>query len=97
MTGGSPDKKTRHVLSRFASHGFHYKLCNDAQFHVVYDFCICKLCNLSCPKYHALSCPSLGISLTQLAALVFLCTVSFVFLVYYMYCLIGAFPNKERG
>ena len=37
-----PYRKTRHLVTRFAIHGFHHR--------------VCSLCSEKCPKYHADEC-----------------------------------------
>ena len=56
----------RHVVTRFAAHGFHHKFCCTDKFHQPSDDCICKLCTRKCERYHAKSCESRTVSLTKL-------------------------------
>jgi len=48
----------RHLITRFASHGFHYVICSRMGFHEVSEECICVYCNHPAPKYHLMNCPS---------------------------------------
>src|SRR5690606_12237150 len=50
--------KDRHVLTRHASHGFHFKICSQQQFHErAGEGCHCTLCNGSnIGVYHLMQC-----------------------------------------
>ena len=49
-------RTNRHVLTRFAVHGFHHVLCGTGGFHSPSDTCICMRCGEMCVKYHATEC-----------------------------------------
>ena len=42
----------RHVMTRFAIHGFHHRICSRKTFHMVNQECICVLCSEQCDIYH---------------------------------------------
>ena len=50
----------RHVVVRYAIHGFHHSLCRTEGFHLPNDICQCKKCGGgACTKYHDASvCPA---------------------------------------
>jgi hypothetical protein len=59
MTNGAwreVDRPNRHVVARFAVHGFHHKLCVESSFHEPNDTCICNRCGAGCSRYHAADC-----------------------------------------
>jgi len=66
MTSEGWKQANRHIVTRFAVHGFHHLLCTNVNFHDPSHNCICKYCGLSCPKYHASSCDS-AVSIRDLA------------------------------
>jgi hypothetical protein len=41
------EQRIRHVVTRYAGHGSHYKLC-EKDFHRATENCICMLCGRSC-------------------------------------------------
>ena len=55
----------RHVVTRFAVHGFHHKLCKTKGFHHPDPECICELCDKQCDRYHAMFCMCRHESLTS--------------------------------
>jgi len=48
----------RHVVTRHAMHGFHFKLCTNRAFHEATDECECSLCGGHASQYHLLQCSS---------------------------------------
>lgn len=62
----TPGYELRHTLTRFAVHGFHYKLCCKKHFHEPDETCICELCERLCDRYHAKACEKRLSSLTEL-------------------------------
>ena len=57
----------RHVMTRTAVHGFHFKLCRERKFHEPDDQGMCQLCSQQCERYHVMNCPAKSCSLTELA------------------------------
>lgn len=55
----------RHVTTRLAIHGFHFKLCKTKSYHDPNPMCICDLCECFCDRYHVLTCKQRKESLTQ--------------------------------
>lgn len=55
----------RHVVTRFAIHGFHHRICTRKSFHQACHECICALCSERCDTYHALECRKRAVSLIQ--------------------------------
>ena len=53
-----PNYQLRHLYTRFAAHGFHGKICQNASYHDPKDDCRCTLCNEPCSKYHLMKCNS---------------------------------------
>lgn len=47
-----PNFLLRHQYTRFAAHGFHGKICQDASYHDPKEDCRCTLCDEPCSKYH---------------------------------------------
>lgn len=63
-----PEQKDRHVVTRFAVHGFHHFLCTNKEFHDVSDKCLCNLCGKECTTYHVIHCTSQNVkSVTEYA------------------------------
>ena len=57
------DRSNRHVVARFAVHGFHHRLCATLGFHEPDVSCVCGRCGRFCERYHAPHChlvPSLA-------------------------------------
>jgi len=50
------NRTNRHVVTRFAVHGFHHVLCATVGFHEPTDVCTCSRCGENCHKYHAAVC-----------------------------------------
>ena len=46
----------RHVVTRFAIHGFHHFLCIDRESHEGADYCICRFCGGGLDLLHGLAC-----------------------------------------
>jgi hypothetical protein len=46
----------RHVMTRFAIHGFHHCICSSKTFHQANQECICVLCSEQCDIYHVMEC-----------------------------------------
>jgi len=61
------NNENRHLVTRFAVHGFHHCLCIERRYHQPCDTCLCRLCGQRCELYHASTCPS-GTPLHKLAA-----------------------------
>ena len=60
-------KTNRHILTRFAVHGFHHKLCSRGEtYHEADDNRTCTRCGRGCGTYHACECPLVD-SLSRLA------------------------------
>ena len=55
----------RHVVTRFAIHGFHHRICTTKSFHQACQECICVLCSEQCHIYHALECKKRSVSLIK--------------------------------
>jgi len=49
---------TRHLITRFAVHGFHHKLCGRRDFHEPSSLCRCTYCGNVCDLYHFNDCIS---------------------------------------
>ena len=64
-----PNDKIRHVLTRQALHGFHFKICKTKAFHKAKEGCVCLLCGESANTYHLLSCNKNTMSLTKWATM----------------------------
>jgi Reverse transcriptase (RNA-dependent DNA polymerase)/Endonuclease-reverse transcriptase len=62
-----PNRRNRHVVTRFAVHGFHHIVCSTKEFHESNKDCKCKLCGERCEQYHLLECKERRLSLTQIA------------------------------
>lgn len=54
---GPLNQKLRHLMTRYAIHGFHYKLCERTHFHTPDTECVCRLCGRECSLYHFSACP----------------------------------------
>ena len=50
------NQEQRHVVTRYAVHGFHHKVCKTKTFHKPNEKCICELCNQQCDRYHIEKC-----------------------------------------
>jgi hypothetical protein len=46
------NRKERHLKCRYASHGFHYRLCQRKSFHEPDVNCRCDYCGKICERYH---------------------------------------------
>lgn len=46
----------RHLVTRFAVHGFHHEICTRDGFHEISPECLCKLCHTQCDHYHLMQC-----------------------------------------
>jgi hypothetical protein len=58
----------RHVYTRHACHGFHFKLCKNKVFHdKAEDDCVCEKCNEKMETYHFLECKMNNDSLHKVA------------------------------
>ncbi|KAJ4443564.1 hypothetical protein ANN_05237 [Periplaneta americana] len=55
----------RHVVTRFAIHGFHHRNCTRKSFHQACHECICVLYSEQCDTYDALYCNKRSVSLIQ--------------------------------
>lgn len=55
----------RHMMTRFAVHGFHHRVCARKSFHRASQECICTLCGEQCDTYHVMECKKRTVSLTQ--------------------------------
>lgn len=51
-----PQRENRHVITRYAAHGFHHLMCTLDGHHTPNELCVCKKCNESCDTYHATRC-----------------------------------------
>lgn len=60
-----PGRECRHLVTRFAVHGFHHRLCSTEGYHEASELCRCSRCSAPCPRYHAAECTLVG-SLSQL-------------------------------
>ena len=58
-------RTNRHIVTRYAIHGFHHNLCRTAGFHEPNTQCRCSNCGLHCGRYHANECVGVH-SLSQL-------------------------------
>lgn len=63
-----PNQEKRHIVTRYAVHGFHYKLCENLQYHEAGQLsCKCRLCGtVGISVYHAQDCEA-GPRLSDLA------------------------------
>jgi hypothetical protein len=59
-------RKNRHIMTRFAIHGFHHLICQTNTYHEPCNTCICKYCDNLCTKYHGNEC-NIVASITRLA------------------------------
>ena len=50
------DRANRHVVVKFATHGYHHVVCRTELFHDPNETCICKYCEEPCDLYHAQDC-----------------------------------------
>ncbi|KAJ4439092.1 hypothetical protein ANN_15049 [Periplaneta americana] len=55
----------RHLVTRFATHGFHFKICRNTSFHDPNEGCMCLLCDELCGRYHVMECKNRLVSLTK--------------------------------
>ena len=55
----------RHVMTRFAVHGFHHQICVIARYHQPGPGCECKRCGKVCERYHVMTCGQREESLTK--------------------------------
>lgn len=56
----------KHIMTRFAVHGFHHKICSNKKYHTPdLHLCICELCKRQCDKYHVMYCEQRVESLTK--------------------------------
>jgi len=62
------ERPNRHLVTRFAVHGFHHCLCTNQAYHEPTEECRCKLCGQRCERYHASKCAN-ALPLHQLANL----------------------------
>ncbi|KAJ4447065.1 hypothetical protein ANN_09054 [Periplaneta americana] len=46
----------RHLVTRFATHGFHFKICRNTSFHDPNEEWMCLLCDELCGRYHVMEC-----------------------------------------
>lgn len=60
-----PNYDLRHLMTRFAVHGFHHKVCVIDKYHHPDEHCMCKLCGRQCGRYHAMDCDKRPSSLTK--------------------------------
>lgn len=51
-----PDRRTRHLATRYAIHGFHHRVCSTKSYHDPTELCRCTLCLEPCSRYHAGEC-----------------------------------------
>ena len=51
------NRQNRHIVTRYAVHGFHHSLCGTTGYHEPNEACRCIRCGLRCTKYHASLCP----------------------------------------
>ena len=58
LTNGwkEPCHEHRHIILRFAMHGFHHKICSTQGFHEANERCLCRLCGALCRTYHLQEC-----------------------------------------
>lgn len=52
-----PNYDMRHVITRYAVHGFHWKICVKVHYHDPDLTCVCKLCGGRAVIYHLERCP----------------------------------------
>ena len=62
-----PDYELRHVVTRYAVHGFHHRICKTKSFHTPCDKCKCSECGKVCGKYHIMECKRTTKTIVQLA------------------------------
>ena len=62
-----PHQGDRHVVTRYAAHGFHHTMCVTQLFHDPVESCICRFCSSRCTKYHFLACTMNPHNLTSVA------------------------------
>ena len=56
----------RHLMTRFAVHGFHHRICNRDNYHEPDESCVCKLCERNgCDRYHVMTCKQRTVSLAK--------------------------------
>ncbi|KAJ4449792.1 hypothetical protein ANN_01196 [Periplaneta americana] len=55
----------RHIVTRYAVHGFHHKICTTKRYHEPNDECVCELCQKPCGRYHVENCRESKTSLTN--------------------------------
>ena len=60
-----PEYQLRHIVTRFAVHGFHHRICTRKTYHQAGDECVCILCSGKCDTYHAMQCRKRTVSLKQ--------------------------------
>ena len=53
-----PMREKRHVVTRFAAHGFHFKLCFWKESHTVQHNCVCRFCFSPLSLLHGIECPA---------------------------------------
>jgi hypothetical protein len=59
----------RHIVCRYAVHGFHFKFCREQSFHDPCEECVCRHCGNACELYHFEYCQNQHFaSLKELAA-----------------------------
>ena len=63
-----PNYEMRHILTRYAIHGFHHKICRTKKFHEPSEDCLCELCDGVCERYHAEKCKNRHVSLRKFCA-----------------------------
>lgn len=63
-----PGRTGRHIVTRYAVHGFHHILCTSRGHHEPADDCICRRCKAHCHRYHAGECSEVK-SLSELLSL----------------------------
>lgn len=56
-TWKGPHRTNRHVIVRYAVHGFHHVLCANQSYHEPNENCVCVRCEGQCGRYHAGTCP----------------------------------------
>ena len=66
-TWQGPNRTNRHLITRFAAHGFHHQICRNTVYHEPNEQCRCATCDQPCERYHAKHCRS-SLSLRQLDA-----------------------------
>jgi hypothetical protein len=55
----------RHTTTRFATHGFHRKICQKSNYHTPKQNCICRLSDRPCERYHIVARKKRVLSLMQ--------------------------------